>query len=110
MDSGGRLTFAVTAAQSIRSLAAVNDAAWHHVAASLGAGGMKLYIDGNLVASGATTTPANYTGYWHWGGGDLTGMPDRPSRDYLTGSVDEFAVYSTQLSDIQIARHYQRNY
>lgn len=110
VDSGGRLTFAVTTAQSIRSAATVTNAGWHHVVASLGAAGMRLYIDGTLVASAAQQTPANYTGYWHWGGGDLTGMPNRPTDDYLTGSVDEVAFYTTQLSDTAVALHYQRNY
>ena len=112
VDSGGQVTFAtyVSSAQSVRSTSTYNDAAWHHAAASLGAAGMKLYIDGALVASSATTTAGNYTGYWRWGGGDLTNMPNRPTDDYLTGSVDEVAIYTTQLTDTQIKLHYQRNY
>jgi hypothetical protein len=112
VDSGGRLTFGtwVSSAQTVRSTATDNDGSWHHAAASLGAAGMKLYVDGSLVASSAVTTAGNNTGYWHWGGGDLTNMPNRPTDDYLTGSLDEVAIYPSQLTDTQIAQHYQRNY
>jgi hypothetical protein len=112
VDSGGQLTFGtyVSSAQTVRSTSAYNDATWHHAAASLGAAGMKLYVDGTLVASSATTTAGNYSGYWRWGGGDLSSMPNRPTDDYLTGSIDEVAIYSTQLTDTQIRQHYQRNY
>ncbi len=111
VDSAGRITFAATTTQSMRSTSAYNDAAWHHLVASLGATQMKLYVDGSQAATAiAAPTPGNYTGYWHWGGGDLTGMPNRPAGDYLTGSIDEVAVYPTQLSDTQVAQHFQRNY
>jgi len=113
VDSGGKLTFAtyVASAQSVRSTSTYNDGVWHHAAASLGAAGMKLYVDGVLVASNAgITTAGNYTGFWRWGGGTLANLPNRPTSDYLTGSVDEVAVYTTQLTDTAIRLHYQRNY
>lgn len=113
MDSGGNLSFAtyVGAAQTVRSPAAYNDGAWHHAAASLGAAGMKLYVDGNLVASNSgITTAGNYAGYWRWGGGTLASMTNRPTSDYLTGSIDEVAIYSTQLTDATVSLHRQRNY
>jgi hypothetical protein len=112
LDSGSRLTFGTweLGEQSVRSAATYNDGAWHHVAASLGAAGMRLYVDGDLVASSPVTAAGNYTGYWRWGGGDLTGWSNRPGNDYLTGSLDEIAIYPTQLSDTQIKLHYQRNY
>ena len=113
LDSGGNLSFAtyVGSAQTVRSPLTYNDGAWHHAAASLGAAGMKLYVDGSLVAANPSiTTAGNYTGLWRWGGGTLANMTNRPSSDYLTGSVDEIAIYTTQLSDGKIKLHYQRNY
>jgi hypothetical protein len=113
VDSGGKVTFAtyVASAQSVRSTSTYNDGSWHYAAASLGVAGMKLYVDGALVASNAgITTAGNYTGFWRWGGGTLANLPNRPSADYLTGSVDEVAVYSTQLTDAAIKLHFQRDY
>ncbi len=113
VDSGGRLTYGVHpgAVRTVRSPGAVNDGNWHHMAATLGADGMKLYLDGELVASNATVTNGgNYTGYWRWGGSTLDSWPDQPATDYLTGTLDEIAVYHTQLTDQQIRRHYHANH
>ncbi|GAA2979684.1 signal peptidase I [Actinokineospora diospyrosa] len=114
LDSAGRVTFAVNPAggiKSVNSVASYNDGTWHHMAASLGSAGMKLYVDGVLVAQdAATTTAQNYTGYWRWGGGILTNYPNRPISDYLVGALDEYAVYGSQLSDAQIRRHYHANH
>jgi hypothetical protein len=83
------------------------DGTWHHLAASVGAAGMRLYLDGVPVASDVIVTSAqNLTGYWRWGGSPLAGLADRPPSDYLVGSLDELAVYPGQLTDAQIAEHY----
>ncbi|GAA2996056.1 signal peptidase I [Actinokineospora diospyrosa] len=113
LDSTGKLVFAVNPStiKSISSTSSYNDGAWHHVAASLGAAGMKLYVDGNLVAQDATTTTAqNFTGYWRWGGGGLPSYPNRPLSDYLVGTIDEVAVFGSQLTDAQVRRHYHANH
>ncbi|RLK58943.1 signal peptidase I [Actinokineospora cianjurensis] len=113
LDKNGKLVFAVNPStiKSITSATTYTDGTWHHVSASLGAAGMKLYVDGNLVAQDATTTTAqNFTGYWRWGGGGLPNYPNRPSSDYLVGTLDEFAVYGTQLTDAQVRRHYHANH
>ena len=114
LDSGGHITFGVNPGGShttLRTAAAYNDGAWHHVAASLGAAGMKLYLDGVLVASDpATTSAQNFTGYWRWGGENLVGWPNAPATNYLTGTLDEVAFYSTQLSDLQIAEQFHANH
>jgi hypothetical protein len=113
LDSGGRLTFGVypsVSAITVRSPATYNDGNWHHVAASAGPAGIKLHVDGALVVSNpAVTTAGGHTGYWRWGGGDTTLWPNRPSSDYLVGSIDELAVYTKQLTDAQVAAHYQAN-
>ncbi|GIH99758.1 LamG domain-containing protein [Planobispora takensis] len=112
VDNAGRLSFgAGSAYTTIRSPAAITTGAWTHVAASLGTGGMKLYVNGVLVASRAAVTPVSVpTGYWRWGGASLAGWPNRPAGDYLTGSMDEVAVYPTQLSDQQISWHYHADH
>ena len=113
VDSGGRITFGVypSTMRTLRSPAAYNDGAWHHVAASVGPAGMRLYVDGVRVANDATVTSAeNASGYWRWGGTDLGGWPDRPASDFFIGTLDEVAVYSTQLTDQQVARHHAANH
>jgi hypothetical protein len=117
LDSGDRLTFGTKPGASvltIRSPAATtyNDGAWHHVAASLGAAGAKLYIDGaNVISDAAITTAGSYAGYWRWGGDTLAGTwPNQPANDSVVGALDEVAIYGSQLSDQQIARHYYANH
>ncbi|GAA0799749.1 LamG domain-containing protein [Spirilliplanes yamanashiensis] len=113
VDSGGRITLGVYPgiARTIRSPGAYTDGAWHHVAASVGPAGMKLHVDGALVVSDPAVTAAeNFTGYWRWGGADLGGWPDRPASDYFVGALDEVAVYPTQLTDQQVARHHAANH
>ncbi|MEV6599916.1 LamG domain-containing protein [Actinoplanes sp. NPDC051346] len=106
LDSGGRLSFGVGTA-TIRSAAAYDDTEWHHAAASVGPAGLRLWVDGVRVATDTSVTsgPA-FSGYWRWGGALLSGRPNRPANDYFVGTLDEVAVYPSQLSDQQIAWHH----
>jgi hypothetical protein len=113
LDSNNRIAFgAQPSATTVRALTgAYNDGQWHHVAASLGAAGMKLYIDGALIATNAAKTTAQvFTGYWRWGGVPIGGWYLAPTTSYLTGTIDEVAVYPTQLTDNEVARHYAANH
>lgn len=99
LSAGGALSFYVNNATSttITSAGGYNDGAWHHVAATLGPAGMRLYADGSQVASNASVTTAqSYSGFWRLGGD--TGV-------YFKGHLDEAAVYSTQLSATRVAAH-----
>jgi prepilin-type N-terminal cleavage/methylation domain-containing protein len=110
VDSGGRLAFGVSPGSStvLRSATSVTDATWHHAAASLGAAGRKLYLDGQLVATGPSAGAQSYSGYWRWGGLQLgTSWPNRPANPYLIGTLDEVAIYTTQLTDAKVLKHYQ---
>jgi hypothetical protein len=113
VDSAARLTFGVVApgVVTLRSAGTVNDGAWHHVVATLGPAGMRLYLDGSRIGANASiTTAENFNGYWRWGGIGLLGWPNRPTSDYFIGTIDEVAVYPTQLSDQQVSRHYASNH
>lgn len=108
MTNAGNVVFGVHPGrvETVQSPRAYNDGAWHHVAASLGSGGMRLLVDGQLVGSRATVTSAQgYAGYWRIGGDNLNGWTDRPTSAYFAGQVDEFAVYPSQLPDAEIAGH-----
>lgn len=109
MTNDGRLVFGVYpgAVKTVSSSATYRDNAWHHVVGTLGADGMKLYVDGKLVGSDAGVTSAQaYNGYWRVGGDNLSGWPSSPSSYYLAGSLDEAAVYPAVLSPAQISTHY----
>ncbi|HYN93368.1 MAG TPA: LamG domain-containing protein [Pilimelia sp.] len=114
VDSGNRVTFGtyVGSAVTVRSTGTVNDGAWHHVAASVGSAGLRLYVDGLLVDDDPTTTTSAFAGYWRFGGGRIGGphWPSAPATENLTGMLDEVSIYPTQLSDQQIAWNYYSNY
>jgi Concanavalin A-like lectin/glucanases superfamily len=105
INGQGRLSWLVSpgTARTVTTTAAYNDGGWHHVVASVGPAGMRLHVDGFLAAADASVTSAqNFTGYWRWGGTSIAG--------FFTGSLDELAVYPTQLSDQQISWHYHADH
>lgn len=110
VNTAGQLTFGAYngATQVITSPNVVTDGAWHHVVATMSAGtGMRLYLDGTLVASNtAYTTPENYTGYWRVGYDTVSGWPGQPANFFFTGSMRFAAVYGTVLTPTQVANHY----
>ncbi len=114
LNNAGRLHFFVfpgNTPQDLVSPLAYNDGAWHHLVGSVGAAGMRLFVDGSLVASNAAVTSAqSFSGYWRWGGTSLLGFGDRPADDDFTGVIDEVAIYSTQLSDTQVSEHFHASH
>jgi PKD repeat protein len=103
--SGGRVSWSVfdSAMRTIQSPGTYADGNWHHTVATLGPDGMKLYVDGALVAPRAAPTNARgFYGYWKIGG-DST-----PSGNTgFTGDLDEVAIYKTVLPAAKVTRHYQ---
>ncbi len=108
LDGAGRLHFGVNDGRLavLGSPTAVNDGRWHHVVATLGAGGTTLFVDGAAVASDPSTTAAQpFRGYWRVGGDTLAGWPSRPPSDAVAGSLDDVAVYPQALSADRVAAH-----
>ena len=109
MDNAGHIWFGVYpgGVQTVTSSGTFNDGAWHQIVASLGANGMRLYVDGNLVGSRTdVTTGQAYSGYWRVGGDNLSGWPSRPSSDYFTGDIAQVAIYPTVLSRTDVINHW----
>ena len=98
--------FASTTRVTVKSPLRYNNGAWHHVVATSGSAGMRLYVDGSLVASNANTGNRAYTGYWRVGTDTLSGWTERPTNNGISGGVDEFAVYDHQLSSGRVVAHY----
>ncbi|WP_155848616.1 LamG-like jellyroll fold domain-containing protein [Arthrobacter sp. 35W] len=111
MLSDGRLVFGIApggAKTTIASPSGYKDGLWHHAAVTLSAAGMKLYVDGAVVASnaGATTAQAASSGWWRFGDGDLAGWPLAGATAF-TGQVDNIAVYNgVALTPAQVLAHY----
>lgn len=90
--------------QRITTDAAYNDGGWHHAVATMGADGMKLYVDGQLRGTNPTTSGQSYAGHWRIG---TDRVWSGASRTTLTGSLDEAAIYHSALSAEQVAEHYR---
>ncbi len=104
MQDDGKLVFGAYTGvtNTITTDAAYNDGLWHHVVATQGADGMKLYVDGQLAGTHAATGAENYTGYWRVGGDTTWGS----SSPWFDGVIDEYAVYDTVLSPATVSQHY----
>ena len=109
MDNSGRIWFGVYpgGVRTVNSSASFNDGQWHHVVASLGSNGMRLYVDGRRVGARTDVTSGQaYAGYWRIGGDNLGGWPSRPANDYFQGAIDDVAVYPTVLAQTTVLDHY----
>ena len=109
MANNGRLVMGLRSGsnRTITTSRSYNDGAWHHLVATQGSSGMRLYVDGTLnVRSSQSYDPVDYTGYWQLGGDTLSGWSTAPSSLDLAGSLDEFAVYPSELSAGTVALHH----
>ncbi len=80
--------------QTIQAPGNLESNRWYHVAASLSADGMKLYLDGDLVATGPTvTSAASFDGFWRIG-------------ENFDGTIDEVQIYHDALSDTEVQNVY----
>lgn len=109
MATNGTLVFGVypNRVETVQSPRAYNDGAWHHVAATLSSAGMRLFVDGALVASSsAATTAQPYDGRWRIGRDNLANWGTTTPASYgFTGSLDNVAVYARALTADQVAGH-----
>ena len=105
MQNDGTLVFGTYTGDlnTITSPAAYNDGGWHHMVATQGSDGMKLYVDGALVGTNPQTGAQSYTGYWRIGGDPVW---FGSNSWYFAGDIDEVAVYPTVLSASAVAQHH----
>jgi PKD repeat protein len=109
MDNSGRIVFGVAGlgVQTVISKSAYRNNAWHHVVATQGPSGMKLYVDGALVGQNTNGKygAGGYWGYWRIGGDTLSGWPSKPTSNFFKGSLDEVALYHRELSAAEVTAH-----
>jgi signal peptidase I len=118
MDGAGKVWFGVYNGGyfTISSPTALNNGAWHMAVATMGVGGMALWIDGVQVATNANTAGETTTGWFRAGCGNLGGwggswtgannpttstspVQNRP----FAGSVDEISIWQSVLTNAQIS-------
>jgi len=105
MANDGRIIFGCYpgTVKIIATAGPLNDNQWHHVAASLSPAGMKLFVDGTIRATDATTTTAEgYSGYWKIGNDNLGSWTDQPASQAFAGTLDEIRIYSDALTDAEV--------
>jgi len=108
----GKLVFGVlvgTKYYLATSPAAYNDGKWHYAAATQGADGMTLYVDGAPVATNAQTGSKLTSGIWRIGGDSLAGswVSSGSTAGFFNGSLDEVALYNAELSATDVRSHYK---
>ena len=109
MTDAGKLVFGVYpgAVRIITSAKAYNDNVWHQTVATLSSAGMRLYVDGALVASDTATTSAEvHAGWWRVGYDNLNSWTSQPTNFNYLGSLAWASVYTTALPAITVASHY----
>ena len=111
LTAAGRLTFAVdpkgnAAPVATTSSAAYNDGRWHQVVAVHAADGLRLFVDGALVASRSGRAPVpSVSGTWVTGGATWPNLPAAPS-SRLSGTLDDVAVFPAALEPRQVYDHF----
>jgi len=111
IDPTGHLVWGVYngADKEVTSSSTYANGSWHFVAATIGSGGQKLYVDGGLVASSSNTSAqTGYSGYWDIGtsGVWISGWNDYPASPYFEGSIAQVAVIPSQISSTQVSNLY----
>jgi hypothetical protein len=107
LTNSGQLVFGVYNGQpyTVSSPGAYNNGAWHLATATFSPStGMKLYVDGGLVASSTATTAAeNFTGYWRIGYDAIySPWPNSPTSLRYSGALAHVSIYDTVLSATQV--------
>ncbi|MDB5258249.1 MAG: hypothetical protein JWM14_2944, partial [Chitinophagaceae bacterium] len=111
LDDDGKINFCVNPGGVGYVLSSItnnyNDGVWHHVIATCSStNGIKLYMDGVLVASNASALGGqNFTGYWKlaW---ESVGWNPPSTNLFFTGALDDFLIYSKELTSTEVTSIY----
>jgi hypothetical protein len=112
MDNSGKIVAGTypTSNQAATSASAYNNGQWHFAVATVSSAGLKLYIDGSLVASNSSgTAGGTQGGYWLIGQGDEAGWSDAPTDKYWTGELAHAAYFASALTASQITTLYAQS-
>lgn len=111
MTNAGRIVFGVypSTVKTITSPTAYNDGDWHHCVATLSTAGMRLYLDGELVASDASVTTGEpiSSSYVRIAYDSIDGWPSTPTSRYFAGTLDDAVFSLSALTASQVQDHYE---
>ncbi|MFF4155496.1 LamG-like jellyroll fold domain-containing protein [Streptomyces sp. NPDC001678] len=87
----------------------VTDNQWHHVVITGGSTSQSLYLDGTKVGGLNEPSKPETMAHTYLGGGYSSEGWDgqKPGTRYFTGDLDEAAFYPKELTEDQVAEHYQ---
>ncbi|MCP4383209.1 MAG: LamG domain-containing protein, partial [Hyphomicrobiales bacterium] len=83
------------------STTTVDDGQWHHIATTMNASVVKVYIDGGLAGQESTGSTNCYNG-----GNIAIGREGNHHSGQFDGNIDEVALYGYDLAHGQLAAHY----
>ena len=105
MTNTGQLRFATNGGAAVLdSPLTYRNGVWHQAVVTQGDDGMRMYVDGSLVASNTASTRTVFAGYWRVGGDRVW---SGSTSNYLSGNLDEFAVYPKVLGLTEVRNHYR---
>lgn len=110
IDQSGRLALSAGNDNGIRSPSVINDNQWRHITMSRNAqsGVLKMYLDGQLVATG-TNNSGNYGGNDWNKVSSLMRIEDSDNKNQtLEGYVDDIKIFNRPLNDTEVADLYSR--
>jgi len=110
LDSNGNLVFDANG-QSVTSSSTYTNNKWYQAVASVGSGGVQLYVNGASAATSNTSISANPTvspSAWTFGQlSNPSAFPSTPASATLTGDIALPATFPTQLTPGDISALYQ---
>ena len=110
LANSGKVFFGVyaNAVRTVSSPLAYNDGDWHLAVASQSSAGLRLYLDGDLVASDTTTTTAEpgTSAYVRVGFDNLDNWDSTPTSRYFAGTLDDAVYVTTALTAAQVRSVY----
>lgn len=111
LTNAGTVVFGVYpgTVKTVASPTAYNDGSWHQAVATLSVAGMRLYLDGKLVAADASVTSGEgySSSYLRIGYDNLNSWTSTPTSYYFAGTLDDAAFYPTALTATDVAAQYE---
>ncbi|GAB2595015.1 LamG-like jellyroll fold domain-containing protein [Microlunatus antarcticus] len=110
LANSGRVYFGVyaNAVKTVSSSKAYNDGAWHLAVASLSSAGLRLYVDGALVASDTSTTTGEpgTSAYVRVAYDNLSNWDATPTSFFFAGTLDDATYFPSALTASQVQALY----
>ncbi len=109
MTDGGQIGVGDKGAKGLSNLStqSYNDGNWHYVVAVATSKTVSLYVDGQLVADGRSTSKDSFTGSWLVGDGTPSNPENAPSSNYFAGTISDVAFSDIALASSQIVSQYE---